>query len=907
MKRFLLVLLSIFIFSTYSNAGIFTRFFTSLTGEVAGSVDNIDCDDVYGDGSPTDDGTGYVITSTGARYFYFFDQSATNATSSPDYIRCKDAPYTSGVWIRQSLPADEENTHVTNTDSHDHSGGDGAQIDHGGLAGLTDDDHTQYLKEADFDAQTVLHATSDDTPVALTVTEQTVVGRVTGGNIAAVAIDSDISSVSASDDTVPSALATKTYIDDNIGGVTSGDLATTSPIAGAVDNIFPGTGTKATISIADAAADDSTKGAATFEADDFISSSGKIDIDYANGQKATTDLPGFLTDTDWDTFNGKQDSGATLTSLEGLTIANGSILYGTAADTLAVLAHDTGKYLMSNGAGAPSWETLAGGGDVTGVDAGDGIRVDDPDTATPDVHIDFQENTTDLEGTAIATADVLLYMDSDNSDDMARGLVSDLPFHTQSHAMTSTSDHTAGNWKFFYSNGSGEIIELTMGADGEYIMSNGAALAPSFETPVGAGDVTGITAGDGIRVDNPDTATPDVHIDYDENTTNLESTAVATADIILYMDSDNSDDMARGLVSDLPFESDASNNIDPDRIAGDTVDDNLLDAAAIHGDIARDSELHTRSHAMTSTSDHTASNWSVFYSNGSGEVVELALANSGVLTANGVSSAPTFEAAGTGDMNDVGDDTTPQLGGHLDTNEKKIFNGAVPSTDADAGDVVVVLADNAGSNAFVVEDVDEVSVFEIDSDGRMNPGDTPQFVGHHDTADEDVFKFGMINKAATESDTILQGFTGNTLSTFFTHDGGTDEINTTKVIDSSAAIEASSINAGILVQIITATNVVMDECREAFYTSANATVNIEYDLPASGLCSAGSGNEYDIFNGDPLPSYVHPDGTDIIIVAGEGSCGAGGRVQCDQYEGLHIIGRDAGVWFVLTGNCACEP
>jgi hypothetical protein len=30
------------------------------------------------------------------------------------------------------------------SDSHDHSGGDGAQIDHGGLAGLTDDDHSQY-------------------------------------------------------------------------------------------------------------------------------------------------------------------------------------------------------------------------------------------------------------------------------------------------------------------------------------------------------------------------------------------------------------------------------------------------------------------------------------------------------------------------------------------------------------------------------------------------------------------------------------------------------------------------------------------------------------------------------------------------------------------------------------------
>ena len=57
----------------------------------------------------------------------------------------------------------------------------------------------------------------------------------------------------------------------------------------------------------------------------------------------------------------------TLTSLEGLTIANGSVLYGTAADTLAVLAPDNGKYLMSNGAAAPTWETLAGGGDMAAV------------------------------------------------------------------------------------------------------------------------------------------------------------------------------------------------------------------------------------------------------------------------------------------------------------------------------------------------------------------------------------------------------------------------------------------------------------------------------------------------------------------------------------------------------------
>jgi len=37
---------------------------------------------------------------------------------------------------------------VTNGDAHDHSGGDGGQIDHGGLAGLADDDHPQYVKHS---------------------------------------------------------------------------------------------------------------------------------------------------------------------------------------------------------------------------------------------------------------------------------------------------------------------------------------------------------------------------------------------------------------------------------------------------------------------------------------------------------------------------------------------------------------------------------------------------------------------------------------------------------------------------------------------------------------------------------------------------------------------------------------
>jgi hypothetical protein len=42
---------------------------------------------------------------------------------------------------------------------------------------------------------------------------------------------------------------------------------------------------------------------------------------------------------------------------------------------------------------------------------------------------------------------------------------------------------TAGNWKLFYSNGSGSIIELSMGTSGDVLTSNGLSSAPSFETP----------------------------------------------------------------------------------------------------------------------------------------------------------------------------------------------------------------------------------------------------------------------------------------------------------------------------------------------------------------------------------------------------------------------------------------
>lgn len=52
--------------------------------------------------------------------------------------------------------------------------------------------------------------------------------------------------------------------------------------------------------------------------------------------------------------------------------------------------------------------------------------------------------------------------------------------HARQHAITSTEDHTAGNWKVFYSNGSNAIVELPLGASGTVLTSGGATAAPTF-------------------------------------------------------------------------------------------------------------------------------------------------------------------------------------------------------------------------------------------------------------------------------------------------------------------------------------------------------------------------------------------------------------------------------------------
>jgi hypothetical protein len=53
--------------------------------------------------------------------------------------------------------------------------------------------------------------------------------------------------------------------------------------------------------------------------------------------------------------------------------------------------------------------------------------------------------------------------------------------------LTSFVDQTA--WRLFYSNTDGDVVELALGTDGQYLKSTGATSAPIFDTPSGAGDM----------------------------------------------------------------------------------------------------------------------------------------------------------------------------------------------------------------------------------------------------------------------------------------------------------------------------------------------------------------------------------------------------------------------------------
>ena len=89
-------------------------------------------------------------------------------------------------------------------------------------------------------------------------------------------------------------------------GVATGTVSASLPISVTAGRSVIG-GSLA-VSIANAVDDGSTKGAASFTANDFNATAGNISIDYTNGTAASAGAKGFLTSADFSTFAGKENA-----------------------------------------------------------------------------------------------------------------------------------------------------------------------------------------------------------------------------------------------------------------------------------------------------------------------------------------------------------------------------------------------------------------------------------------------------------------------------------------------------------------------------------------------------------------------------------------------------------------------
>ena len=198
------------------------------------------------------------------------------------------------------------------------------------------------VTKALFDAHTVLYATSDDTPAALAVTEQTLVGRLTGGNISAVALGIADNNVVQIDD---AGVADDEYARFTAGGVEGRTYANVlADLSGGMGAAF------------DLNGQDLTNGGVIFlteqaEAEADVEGKGQIWVDTA-----TPNTLWFTNDAGTDVQLG---TGAAHAILDGGTVhtdaatdgvTRGSIIYGNATpawDELVIGDADT--FLGSDG------------------------------------------------------------------------------------------------------------------------------------------------------------------------------------------------------------------------------------------------------------------------------------------------------------------------------------------------------------------------------------------------------------------------------------------------------------------------------------------------------------------------------------------------------------------------------
>ena len=128
-----------------------------------------------------------------------------------------------------------------------------------------------------------------------------------------------------------------------------------------------------------------------------------VDLDETN---ASTSFTGAANCTDIGVTNtlGVANGGTNTASYTA-----GDILYASGATTLTKLAVGTNGHVLTLSSGVPAWSAGAAG-DVTGIDAGAGITIGDPSTATPSVGV----TAANVNITSLTNAALTVGRDSDN-------------------------------------------------------------------------------------------------------------------------------------------------------------------------------------------------------------------------------------------------------------------------------------------------------------------------------------------------------------------------------------------------------------------------------------------------------------------------------------------------------------
>lgn len=181
---------------------------------------------------------------------------------------------------------------------------------------------------------------------------------------------------------------------------------------------------------------------------------------------------------------------------------------------LSGVTQTNGKYVLGGGSGAVS--SVNGQTGVVVLDADD---IDDTSTTQKFVTSSDLTKLSNLSGTN--TGDQTSIVGITGTKAQFDTAVSDGNIMFDGDSITNA---TATAHRVFYSDGSGVINELALGADGTFLKSNGASVAPSFATPAGSGDVSkvgtpvnnqvGVWTGDG-------TIEGDVDLTFDTTTNTL--------------------------------------------------------------------------------------------------------------------------------------------------------------------------------------------------------------------------------------------------------------------------------------------------------------------------------------------------------------------------------------------------